>query len=89
METEILEILQKQGVMMSEKRVWIVEAICEAGFIKDVEDFWLDLRATRPISWSTLHSTLRLMSMYGILERENRGSKSISYRLIPLRDRGQ
>ncbi len=82
MEADIIEALKERGLVMTEKRIWIVKAICQAGFIPDVETFWLELRETRPVSWSTIHSTLRLMTLCGILQRESEGHRLISYLLV-------
>ena len=78
---EIIELLKNQGLMITEQRMWIIEAVCQAGFIANVEAFWLKLRETRSISRAATHHTLRLMSRFGILRREGQEDKLISYRL--------
>jgi len=82
METDIIEVMKNQGLMITEQRMWIIEAVCQARVIADIEAFWLDLRAIRPISWATIYNTLRILTECGILQKESRGSRFISYRLI-------
>ncbi|WDF70722.1 transcriptional repressor [Sphingobacterium oryzagri] len=75
----IISAMQEKGIIISQKRIWIVEAICRAGNVCDVEEFWLSLRKRHPISWATTYNTLRVLHDYGILEKEVSGSKSIAY----------
>lgn len=82
MEENIIATMHKRGLKVSKKRIWIVEAICRVKFILDVEEFWISLRSVRPVSWATTYSTLRVLSEHGIIEKVNKGSKAVTYRLV-------
>lgn len=82
MKADIIKAMKNQGLVVTEQRMCIIEAVCRIRFIADVEVFWLDLRASRPVSWATIYNTLRVLTECGILQRERRGRRFISYRLI-------
>lgn len=86
MEADIIKVMKNQGLVITEKRIWIIEAICQVGFVADVETFWLNLRAIRPVSWATTHQTLRLMTECGILRKKRRGHRLLSYHLVAIQD---
>lgn len=81
MEANIIQVLKDHGLIITEKRLLIVKAVCKIGLITDVETFWLELREAHPVSWATVHSTLRLMTQYGFLQKENYGTRLVSYQL--------
>lgn len=72
----------EKGIRLSKKRMWIVQEVYQVGFIENVEEFWIHLRAIRQVSWATTYNTLRILSEYGIIEKINIDSKSIAYRLV-------
>lgn len=82
MEKDILARMREKGLKISQKRIWIVEAVCDAKCIRDVGAFWMHLRSVKPVSWATTYSTLRVLSEYGIIEKTNLDGKSIVYRVL-------
>lgn len=82
MQNQIISRMIDKGIKVSKKRIWIVEEVYQVKFITNVEEFWMHLRSIRPVSWATTYNTLRILSEYGIIEKINKDSKAIAYRLI-------
>ncbi|MFZ4863938.1 hypothetical protein ACL9RF_17330 [Sphingobacterium sp. Mn56C] len=82
MEDIIIDTLRERSIKISSKRAWIVHEICAIQTIHDIELFWISLRQKQPVSWATVHSTLRLLYRNGFLQKTPIGSRSFSYHLI-------
>lgn len=85
-EEQIITFLKDKGLLITDKRDWIIRNICQVEIITDIEEFWIKLRLIRPVSWATIYSTLRLMYQHGLLLRHVRGYKMISYELAHLEE---
>lgn len=83
MKEEIIETMKNRGCIITDRQKWIVEAVCQVEVIDSIDDFWIKLRENRSVSWSTVRTTFRFMTLCGILRRESRGNRSVSYRLMP------
>ncbi|SEK76800.1 transcriptional repressor [Parapedobacter koreensis] len=79
----ILTRLADGGYVISQQRRVLIEEVCKAQAIPDVEAFWIQLRSRHPISWSTVYNGLKLLAQLGLLERKAAGTRNQAYRLAP------
>lgn len=82
MEDIIIDTLRQRSIKISDKRAWIVQEVCTTKIIRDIECFWIQLRNKRPVSWATIHSTLRLLNENGFLHKTQIGQRAVAYQLI-------
>ncbi|MGO1520795.1 MAG: hypothetical protein ACTHZ1_07460 [Sphingobacterium sp.] len=77
----ILKFLADRGVIISRQRAWIIGAICRSPVIPDVEQFWINLRRSKQVSWATTHSTFRVLNEMGIVEKFRHDRRNSGYKL--------
>lgn len=76
---QMLSFLKKRDVVLTSKRLAILEAVSRELVIEDVEEFWINLRTHTNISWATVHVFLGMLSNYGLLERQKKGNRSTKF----------
>ncbi len=77
-----MALLTDRGYLVSQQRRIIMEALCRERRIDDVEDFWISLRERHPISWSTVHTTVKLLTQVGVLSVHPVGKRGQRYTLV-------
>lgn len=88
-ENRILQFMKDRGVIISRQRAWIIGAICHTPVIPDVDQFWINLRRSKPVSWATTHSTFRVLNEMGVVEKIRRNQRKVGYTLREMfRDNG-
>lgn len=65
----ILTKLTDKGYTISQQRLLIIDRLCNSQFFDNIDDFWISLRQKHPISWSTVHKTIRLLEKLGYITR--------------------
>ncbi|SEM00124.1 Ferric uptake regulator family protein [bacterium A37T11] len=80
--SRITASLEKEGHLISPQRRVLIDALCEAREITNVEDFWLQLRKQHHISWSTVYSNINLLVRKGWLIREGSGVRNYTYHVV-------
>lgn len=79
--SNMMTLLTDKGYLVSQQRRIVMEALCRKRQIDDVEDFWISLRERHPISWSTVHTTVKLLTQIGVLTPRPLGKRGYSYTL--------
>lgn len=77
----MMALLTDRGYLVSQQRRIILEALCRERQINDVEAFWIALREKHPVSWSTVHTTVKLLTQVGVLTPYPVGKRGQAYTL--------
>lgn len=76
----VIQSLAKEGYMLTQRRMQIIDYLWDKTEINDIEALWLEIRSSEPVSWATMYTTVKLLYKLGWLELKEEKSKKTAYR---------